>query len=122
MVVQWDAQFFDGKLLKHFYQIRMDLRGHGLSDTVCLTWRTIDTISRLPFSSLNLQPPSEAETPFDDEQQASDVAAVLKEFSIQNPIFVAWSYGAVIPTDYITVHGHKGVRGVVIANGLTGEM
>lgn len=68
------------------------------------------------------QPNPELETRFDDEQHASDVAAVLKAFSVQKAIFVGWSYGALIPTDYMTVHGCEGVRGMVIASGLTGHM
>lgn len=65
------------------------------------------------------QPP-ESEGPFDNEKQASDVAAVLKEFSVINPIFVGWSYGALIPGDYMSVHGFEGVRGIVVVDGLTG--
>jgi len=66
------------------------------------------------------QPDNDSESPYDNQKQASDVAAVLKEFSITNPIFVAWSYGALIPADYMSVYGHKGVRGVVVSGGLTG--
>ncbi|KAF9263050.1 alpha/beta-hydrolase [Marasmius fiardii PR-910] len=94
----WDHQFFDEKLGKQFYQVRFDLRGHGLSET----------------------PKEDAEAPFDNEKQASDVAAVLKEFSVTKPILVGWSYGALIPADYISVHGHENVRGIIVADGLTG--
>ncbi|KAL9711956.1 hypothetical protein Ac2012v2_005030 [Leucoagaricus gongylophorus] len=94
----WDSQFFDEGLGNSFYQVRFDLRGHGLSET----------------------PDNDSESPYDNKKQASDVAAVLKEFSITNPIFVAWSYGALIPADYMSVHGHEGVRGVVVSGGLTG--
>jgi hypothetical protein len=41
---------------------------------------------------------------------------------VQKPIFVSWSYGAVIPADYMSVHGFGGVRGVVVAGELTGPM
>ncbi|KIJ40218.1 hypothetical protein M422DRAFT_60579 [Sphaerobolus stellatus SS14] len=96
--------FFDETLLKHFYQGRLDLRGHGLSDTVRF----------LPAIILDAR--------FNDETQSSDVDAVFQGFSFEKPIFVGWSYGAVILADYITVLGDEGVRGIVIANGLTGEM
>jgi pimeloyl-ACP methyl ester carboxylesterase len=66
------------------------------------------------------QPDPESESPYDNEKQASDVAAVLKEFSIRKPIFVSWSYGALIPSDYMSVHGFEGVRGIVVTDGLTG--
>jgi pimeloyl-ACP methyl ester carboxylesterase len=66
------------------------------------------------------QPDPESEGPFDYDKQASDVAAVLKEFSVQRPIFVSWSYGALIPADYMCVHGPEGVCGVVVVDGLTG--
>ncbi|KXN87003.1 AB hydrolase superfamily protein YdjP [Leucoagaricus sp. SymC.cos] len=94
----WDNQFFDEALGDSFYQVRFDLRGHGLSET----------------------PDNDSESPYDNKKQASDVAAVLEEFSIKNPIFVAWSYGTLIPADYMSVHGHEGVRGVVVTDGLTG--
>lgn len=94
----WDHQFYDEKLLKSFYQIRFDLRGHGLSET----------------------PKEDAEAPFDNEKQASDVAAVLKEFQVERPILVGWSYGALIPADYLSIQGYEAVRGIVVADGLTG--
>ncbi|KZT24134.1 alpha/beta-hydrolase [Neolentinus lepideus HHB14362 ss-1] len=94
----WDHQFFDEELLKHFYQVRFDLRGHGQSET----------------------PDVESEGPFDNDKQGSDVAAVLEGFSITNPIFVGWSYGALIPGDYVSIHGFVNVRGVVVVDGLTG--
>ncbi|KAH6903443.1 Alpha/Beta hydrolase protein [Coprinopsis sp. MPI-PUGE-AT-0042] len=94
----WDNQFFDPKLSETFYQIRFDLRGHGLSET----------------------PDESVENPFDNEKQASDVAAVLKEFAVTNPILLGWSYGALVPADYMSVYGCDGVRGVVVVDGLTG--
>ncbi|EPQ52654.1 alpha/beta-hydrolase [Gloeophyllum trabeum ATCC 11539] len=94
----WDYQFFDEELLKHFYQIRFDLRGHGLSET----------------------PDVESESPFDNDKQGSDVAAVLEGFSVTKPIFVGWSYGALIPGDYVSVHGFDNVKGIVVVDGLTG--
>ncbi|TFK49583.1 alpha/beta-hydrolase [Heliocybe sulcata] len=93
----WDHQFFDEELLKYFYQVRFDLRGHGQSET----------------------PDVDSESPFDNDKQGSDVAAVLEGFSIKNPIFVSWSYGALIPGDYMSVHGFANVRGVVVVDGLT---
>lgn len=94
----WDNQFFDEALGNTFYQVRMDLRGHGLSET----------------------PDNDSESPYDNKKQASDVAAVLDGFGVKNPIFVAWSYGALIPADYMSVHGYEGVRGLVVTDGLTG--
>ncbi|KAF9054246.1 Alpha/Beta hydrolase protein [Panaeolus papilionaceus] len=96
----FDYQFFDKKLQSAFYQVRFDLRGHGRSET----------------PSIDLETPR-----FDDAQQASDVAAVLEAFSITKPIFVGWSYGAVIPTDYMTVYGVDNIRGLAIVNGVAGE-
>ena len=66
------------------------------------------------------QPDNDSESPYDNQKQASDVAAVLKEFSITNPIFVAWSYSALISADYMSVYGYKDVCGVVVLGGLTG--
>ncbi|KAG2024014.1 hypothetical protein CC2G_001615 [Coprinopsis cinerea AmutBmut pab1-1] len=94
----WDNQFFDPRLSQHFYQIRFDLRGHGLSET----------------------PGEDVEGPFDNDKQASDVAAVLKAFSVERPLFVSWSYGALIPGDYMSVYGCDNIRGIVVADGLTG--
>ncbi|EAU93639.1 hypothetical protein CC1G_02869 [Coprinopsis cinerea okayama7 len=94
----WDNQFFDPRLSQHFYQIRFDLRGHGLSET----------------------PGEDVEGPFNNDRQASDVAAVLKAFSVERPLFVSWSYGALIPGDYMSVYGCDNIRGIVVADGLTG--
>jgi len=93
----WDNQFFDKDLSSNFYQVRFDLRGHGLSET-----------------------PEDSPTCFDNEQQASDVAAVLEAFNIKKPVFVSWSYGALIPSDYMSVHGYESVRAVAVINGVTG--
>jgi len=93
----WDNQFLDKTLNTNFYLVRFDLRGHGLSGC----------------------PDLASETPFDNPQQASDVAAVLKAFHVTKPVFVSWSYGALIPSDYMSVHGWEGVRAVAVINGIT---
>jgi len=65
------------------------------------------------------QPNNDSESPYDNQKQASDVAAILKEFSITNPIFVAWSYGMLISADYMSIYSYKDVCGVVVSGGFT---
>ncbi|GAA4541670.1 alpha/beta fold hydrolase [Amycolatopsis samaneae] len=89
----WAAQFADPALAGRFRLIAMDLRGHGASDA--------------PAGG------------YDDSRiWADDLAAVL-EFAGPDPIVVAWSYGGLVLTDYLRVHGSAHIGGIVLAGALT---
>jgi pimeloyl-ACP methyl ester carboxylesterase len=73
--------------------------------------------------TLLLQPDVETdETAFDYVKQGDDVAAVIEQFQLVKPIFVAWSYGAVIPADYIATRGVENVGGLIVVDGVTGPL
>ena len=76
--------------------IGVDLRGHGMSDK-----------------------PDGGEFYSNGRLWASDLAAVLDHFGIENVTMVAWSYGALMLFDYLTVHGSSRIAAVNLVAGLT---
>jgi non-heme chloroperoxidase len=89
----WAAQLADPVLTERFRLVAVDLRGHGASD--------------VPASG------------YDDPQVwADDLAAVL-DFAGPDAIVVAWSYGGLVLTDHIRVHGTARLRGLVLVGAVT---
>jgi non-heme chloroperoxidase len=89
----WAAQLADPALTERFRLVAVDLRGHGASDV-----------------------PS---TGYDDPVAwADDLAAVL-DFAGPGAIVVAWSYGGLVLTDHIRVHGTARLRGLVLVGAIT---
>ena len=89
----WAAQFADPVLTERFRLIAMDLRGHGSSDV--------------------------PDGRYDDPRVwADDLAAVL-DFAGPDAIVVAWSYGGLVVTDHIRVHGTARLRGLVLVGAIT---
>ncbi|MFF1607230.1 alpha/beta fold hydrolase [Amycolatopsis sp. NPDC058278] len=89
----WAAQLADPALTERFRLVAMDLRGHGASD--------------VPASG------------YDNPQVwADDLAAVL-DFAGPDAIVVAWSYGGLVLTDHIRVHGTARLRGLVLVGAIT---
>lgn len=89
----WDSQFADPQLRDHFRLIAPDLRGHGVSDA--------------------------PEAGYDDSGLwADDIAAVL-ESAGPGAVLVGWSYGGLVITDYLRVHGTRGLAGLVFAGAVT---
>jgi non-heme chloroperoxidase len=89
----WAAQLADPALTERFRLVAMDLRGHGASD--------------VPTAK------------YDDPQVwADDLAAVL-DFAGPDAIVVAWSYGGLVLTDHIRVHGTARLRGLVLVGAIT---
>jgi pimeloyl-ACP methyl ester carboxylesterase len=83
-------------LAQRFRVIAVDLRGHGYSDV--------------------------PESGYDDPTLwAADVAAVLStESALGEAVLVGWSYGGLVATDYIAVHGTSAVSGLVYAGAVNG--
>jgi non-heme chloroperoxidase len=89
----WAAQLADPALTERFRLVAMDLRGHGASDVPA--------------------------TGYDDPAVwADDLAAVL-DFAGPDAIVVAWSYGGLVLTDHIRVHGTARLRGLVFVGAIT---
>ncbi|RBM21220.1 alpha/beta hydrolase [Prauserella sp. PE36] len=89
----WDLQFADPELRRRFRLVAMDLRGHGSSD--------------VPHGG------------FDDPATwAGDLASVLR-FAGEPAVVVGWSYGGLVITDYLRVHGTRGLSGIVLVGAIT---
>lgn len=89
----WDFQFAEPRLRERFRLIAQDLRGHGTSD--------------VPSGGYD-----------DPVVWADDLAAVLG-LAGEPAVVVGWSYGALVLTDYVRVHGTKGLAGLVLVGGIT---
>jgi pimeloyl-ACP methyl ester carboxylesterase len=72
----------------------MDLRGHGRSD----------------------KPP---EGYADCSLWAEDIAAVLRELALDQPVLCGWSYGTIVILDYLREFGEDAIAGVGIVDGIT---
>jgi pimeloyl-ACP methyl ester carboxylesterase len=91
--LSWRRQFDDGRLAGHRL-VRLDLRGHGLSDR-----------------------PTEGYG--DGALWAADVAAVIAALGLDRPVVVGWSYGTIVTLDYLRVFGGAALGGFVMVAGST---
>ena len=71
--LSWDKQF-ESDLTKQFHLVRMDIRGHGLSDKL-----------------------SDPEAFKDGKTWADDMHAVITALELKKPVMCGWSYGWPIP-------------------------
>ncbi|MFC7200806.1 alpha/beta fold hydrolase [Halospeciosus flavus] len=84
--LSWVKQF-DGALADDYRLVAPDVRGHGESGK-----------------------PRDA---YDDAASwADDLQAVVDELGLDDPVFVGWSYGGLVISDYLSVHGTDDVAGV----------
>ena len=74
--------------------VAMDLRGHGRSDK-----------PRGGYADCPLW--------------AEDIAAVMRELALEQPILCGWSYGTIVILDYIREFGEDAIAGVGIVDGIT---
>ena len=88
------AKQTNGLLAGEFRMVTFDLRGHGLSDK-----------------------PSGRERYTDGRAWADDLAAVLEQTGLARPVVVAWSYGGLVATDYLRVHGENRIAGLELVGG-----
>jgi pimeloyl-ACP methyl ester carboxylesterase len=84
----WSSQV-DSPLAETFRIVTFDIRGHGASEKP-------------------LKPGCYA----DERLWADDLAAVIDQTRLERPVLVAWSYGGLIVTDYVRVHGDAGIVGI----------
>ena len=76
--------------------VTFDLRGHGLSD----------------------KPPG-PEAYADGQLWADDVAAVIDQTGLEQPVLVAWSYGGYIVADYLRAYGDAHIGGINLVGSAT---
>ncbi|KAJ3502188.1 hypothetical protein NLJ89_g8999 [Agrocybe chaxingu] len=88
----WDELFKDKNLLREFYLVSYDMRGHGRSGK---PKREKDHASRL---------------------YADDFAAVVKAFNLKSPILIGWSLGGTVACD-ICAYLPKAISGIVYVAG-----
>jgi len=78
-----------GDLAGAFRIVTFDLRGHGLSEK-----------------------PSRPEHYADGQLWADDVASVIDQAGLEQPVLVAWSYGGYIVADYLRAYGDARIGGI----------
>lgn len=86
--LSWDRQF-TSDLAKQFHLVRMDIRGHGLSDK--------------PRDPIAYQ---------EGKNWADDVQATINAFNLNRPVLCGWSYGGFIMCDYVRHHGQQAIAGL----------
>jgi pimeloyl-ACP methyl ester carboxylesterase len=94
--LSWDNQFENQELVSKFHMVRLDLRGHGLSD--------------------KLADPAAFQ---DGKIWAEDMRAVMSALRVNKPILVGWSYGGFIICDYIRHCGQENLGGLIFVDAAT---
>jgi non-heme chloroperoxidase len=86
----WDQQFTSSELNASYRQVRLDLRGHGLSDK--------------SFDAALLQ---------DGATWAADIKTVIDTLHLHRPVLAGWSYGGYVICDYIRKYGQDDLSGLI---------
>jgi pimeloyl-ACP methyl ester carboxylesterase len=86
----WDKQFEDVTFASQFHMVRMDLRGHGLSDKL-----------------------TDSGSYMDSQTWADDIHAVITTLNLKKPVLAGWSYGGYIMCDYIRHYGQDNLGGLI---------
>jgi len=89
----WRRQL-SSDLANDYRLIAMDLRGHGQSDK-----------------------PRDAYG--DRAEWADDVAAVIRDLHLEQPVLCGWSYGSLVILDYIRSYGEAALGGIGLVNALS---
>jgi non-heme chloroperoxidase len=93
--LSWDKQF-ESDLASQFHMVRMDIRGHGLSDK-----------------------PSDPEVFKNSKNWADDIHAVITELQLKKPVLCGWSYGGYMMCDYVRHYGQDNVGGLIFVAAAT---
>lgn len=89
----WQPQM-GSDLADEYRLVAVDLRGHGQSD--------------------------KPETGYaDGGLWAEDVASVLRELQLEQPVLIGWSYGTIVILDYLREFGDDAVAGLAFVGGIT---
>ncbi len=94
--LSWDKQFEDEALTSRFHMVRIDLRGHGLSDKL-----------------------SDPAAFLESKTWADDVHAVVTALNLKKPVLAGWSYGGFIMCDYIRTYGQDNIGGLIFVAAAT---
>lgn len=94
--LSWDMQFENEDLASRFHQVRLDLRGHGLSD------KSTDPAA---FQ--------------DGKIWADDIQAVISALDLRKPVLAGWSYGGFVICDYIRHYGQDNLGGLIFVAAAT---
>jgi non-heme chloroperoxidase len=94
--LSWDRQFENEELASKFHMVRLDLRGHGLSDK-----------------------PTDPAVFQDSKIWADDIQAVISSLRLNKPILAGWSYGGFIICDYIRHYGQANLGGIIFVAAAT---
>ncbi len=86
--LSWQAQL-ESDLAKDFRLIAIDARGHGQSDK-----------------------PDDMAAYQDGKHWAGDIAAVIRQLDLHQPVLVGWSYGGLIMLDYCQRYGCDDIAGI----------
>jgi non-heme chloroperoxidase len=89
----WVKQY-DSTLADEFRLVAYDLRGHGMSEA-----------------------PLEPEHYTDGQLWADDVAAIIDELGLVQPVLVGWSYGPFVICDYMRAHGQDRISAINFVEG-----
>jgi pimeloyl-ACP methyl ester carboxylesterase len=92
----WDKQFEEDALASQFHIVRMDLRGHGLSDKL-----------------------TDPEAFMDSKTWADDIHAVITTLNLKKSVLAGWSYGGYIMCDYMRHYGQENLGGLIFIDAAT---
>jgi non-heme chloroperoxidase len=94
--LSWDNQFENEEFASKFHMVRLDLRGHGLSDKVA---------DPAAFQ--------------DGKTWAEDIRAVISALRLDNPVLAGWSYGGFVICDYVRYYGQENLGGLIFVAAAT---
>jgi non-heme chloroperoxidase len=94
--LSWDRQFENEALASQFHMVRLDLRGHGLSDKL-----------------------SDVAAFQESKNWADDIHAVITALNLKKPVLAGWSYGGFIICDYIRFYGQDNIGGIIFVAAAT---
>jgi pimeloyl-ACP methyl ester carboxylesterase len=89
----WNSQVVS-PLAERFRMVGFDIRGHGMSEKP-------------------LDPAAYA----DGQLWADDLAAVIEQTRLEQPVLVAWSYGGFMVGDYLRAYGTTALAGIHLVGG-----
>ncbi|HEV8237352.1 MAG TPA: alpha/beta fold hydrolase [Gemmatimonadaceae bacterium] len=92
-VLTWRAQL-RSELRRRYRLVAMDLRGHGASAKPAAGYE-------------------------DSKLWADDVAAVIHDLSLEQPVLCGWSYGPLVMLDYLRHYGESRIGGLHFVDGLS---
>jgi non-heme chloroperoxidase len=98
---------------------------HGYSQN-CLSWRrqlSSDLADEYRLVATDLRGHGRSDKPrqgyTDHVLWADDIAAVIRELRLEQPVLCGWSYGSIVILDYLREYGEDAIGGVMFVDALT---